>query len=139
EVFLRNARFPDGIRELLERLARRRPLAVLSNFFMTPPVEAVLRRADLFDLFRHVEVSATSGFMKPHPAPFGIVLEELGTPAERTLMVGDDYWADVVGGHRAGLLTALTQEHRQGPTSDPRTPDIAADRVIRSVAELLED
>jgi FMN phosphatase YigB (HAD superfamily) len=138
EVFLENARFPDGIRDLLERLAGRHPLAVLSNFFMTPPVEEVLRRAELFDLFRHVEVSATSGFMKPHPTPFRIVLEKLGTPAERTLMVGDDYWADVVGGHRAGLRTALTHEHRQGPTSDPRTPDIAPDRVLQSVAELLE-
>ncbi|MHC4973537.1 MAG: HAD family hydrolase [Planctomycetota bacterium] len=139
EVFLEHARFPEGTRALLERFARRGPLAVLSNFFMTSPVEEVLQRAQLFDLFRHVEVSATSGFMKPHPTPFRIVLEELGTPAERTLMVGDDYWADIVGGHRAGLLTALTHEHRQGPTSDPRTPDIAPGRVIRSLAELLED
>ena len=139
DVFLEHARFPDGTRELLERLARRCPLAVLSNFFMTPPVEEVLRRAGLFDLFRHVEVSATSGFMKPHPTPFAIVLGKLGTPAERTLMVGDDYWADIVGGHRAGLQTALTHEHRQDPPSDPRTPDILPDRVIRSLAELLED
>jgi FMN phosphatase YigB (HAD superfamily) len=139
EVFLENARFPDGTRELLERLAQRGPLAVLSNFFMTPPVEEVLRRADLFDLFRHVEVSATSGFMKPHPTPFRIVLGKLGTPAGRTLMVGDDYWADIVGGHRAGLKTALTHEHRQDPASNPRTPDIAPDRVIRSLGELLED
>lgn len=139
EVFLARARFPGGTRDLLQRLAQRHPLAVLSNFFMTEPVEVVLRRADLYDLFRHVEVSASSGYMKPHPEPFRIVMEKLGTPAEKTLMVGDDYWADVVGGHRAGLLTALTHEHRQGPASDPRTPDIAPDRVIKRLAELLED
>jgi putative hydrolase of the HAD superfamily len=139
EVFLEHTRFPENTRERLERLADRHPLAVLSNFFMTGPVEFVLKRAELFDLFRHVEVSATSGFMKPHPTPFRIVLDELGTAPERTLMVGDDYWADIVGGHRAGMPTALTHEHRQGPTSDPRTPDIAPDRVISSIAELLED
>lgn len=139
EVFLECARFPEDTRDLLERLAERHPLAVLSNFFMTGPVEVVLHRAQLHDLFRHVEVSATSGYMKPHPEPFRIVMEKLGTPPKRTLMVGDDYWADVVGGHRAGLLTALTHEHRQGPASDPRTPDIAPDRVITSLAELLED
>jgi FMN phosphatase YigB (HAD superfamily) len=138
EVFLESARFPNGTRDLLERLAGRQPLAVLSNFFMTAPVEETLRREGILDLFRHVEVSATSGFMKPHPTPFRIVLEKLGTPAERTLMVGDDYWADIVGGHRAGLRTALTHEHRQGPASDPRTPDIAPDRVLQSIAELLE-
>jgi FMN phosphatase YigB (HAD superfamily) len=139
DVFLKSARFPAGTRELLERLAGQCPLAVLSNFFMTAPVDETLKREDLFDLFRHVEVSATSGFLKPHPTPFRIVLDRLGTAAERTLMVGDDYWADIVGGHRAGLQTALTHEHRQGPMSDPRTPDIAPDRVLQSVAELLED
>ncbi|MHC4550648.1 MAG: HAD family hydrolase [Planctomycetota bacterium] len=136
QTFLETCRFPDGLRDLLERLGQRRQLAVLSNFFMTSPVTAVLERAGLRDLFVHVEVSAASGLMKPHPLPFGIVREKLGTAMERTLMVGDDYWADIVGGHRAGLLTALTLEHRQGPTSDPRTPEIAPDRIVQSLAEL---
>ena len=52
-------------------------------------------------------------------------------------MVGDEFWADIVGGHRAGFLTALTHEHRQGPTSDPRTPNITADTVITDLKELL--
>ena len=54
-------------------------------------------------------------------------------------MVGDNFWADIVGGHRAGFLTALTREHHQGPTSDPRAPEVVADRVLKSLTELLED
>jgi FMN phosphatase YigB (HAD superfamily) len=87
----------------------------------------------------HVEVSATSGFCKPHPEPFEIVREKLGVPMERVLMVGDDFWADIVGGHRAGFLTALSHEHRQGPTSDARAPEVSADRILTDLRQLLED
>jgi len=134
-VFLDIARFPAGTRELLQRLARRQPIAVLSNFFLTAPVETVLDRAGLRDLFVHVEVSATSGYMKPHPTPFAAVRDALGVDG-RVLMVGDDFWADIVGGHRAGFLTALTHEHRQDETSDPDAPGVRAGRVLKSLHEL---
>ena len=136
EAFVRLCRFPEGLDPLLERLGRNRPLAVLSNFVLTEPIEEVLDRSGLRSRFVHVEVSATSGFMKPHPRPFEIVLEKLGTPPGRTLMVGDTFFADVVGGHRAGLLTALTQEFVQGPVSDPRAPGVRPNRILRRLDEL---
>ncbi|MHC4955247.1 MAG: HAD family hydrolase [Planctomycetota bacterium] len=129
---------PPGRRQLLERLGERYPLAVLSNFFLAGPVEEVLQRDGLWDLFVHVEVSAVDGWMKPHPAPFDAVRERLGTPMERTLMVGDDFFADIVGGHRAGMLTALTREWRDVATHDPRAPEIRADRILESLDELLD-
>jgi len=128
---------PDGRRELLQRLAGRYRLAVLSNFFLAGPVEAALQRDGLWDLFVHVEVSAVDGWMKPHPAPFDTVREHLGTPMERTLMVGDDFFADIVGAFRAGMLTALTREYRDSPASDPRAPEVRADRILSSLDELL--
>jgi FMN phosphatase YigB (HAD superfamily) len=139
DAFVSICVFPEGLSDLLERLGRKRPLAVLSNFFMTVPVETALKRAGLWDHFVHVEVSATGGYMKPHPAPFETVREKVGTDHERTLMVGDDFWADVVGGFRAGLLTALTRQFRQGPLSDARAPAVRADRVIESLHELEDE
>lgn len=136
EAFPSICRVPEELPALLDRLGGRYPLAVLSNFFLTRPIERLLAETGLRDRFVHVEVSASSGFMKPHPSLFDTVREKLGTPMERTLMVGDDFWADVVGGHRAGFLTALTHEHRQDRTSDPRAPGIRADRVLRCLAEL---
>jgi len=130
-------RVPDQTRDVLRRLRGTRPLAVLSNFILTPTVEAVLEQSGVMDCFVHVEVSATRGWRKPHPEPFEVVREKLGAPMERTLMVGDEFWADVVGGHRAGLLTALTHEHRRGPTSDARAPEIRADRIVQALDELL--
>ena len=129
---------PGRTVDLVRGLARTRPLAVLSNFILTRPVEEVIDRAGLRDCFVHVEVSASGGFMKPHPAPFDAVLERLGTSRERTLMVGDNVWADVVGGHRAGLLTALTQEFAKGPTTDPRAPAIRPDVVLERLDALAD-
>jgi len=136
DAFVGICRVPEGLRTLLEELGRHRPLAVLSNFVLTSPVEEALERGGVADAFVHIEVSATSGFMKPHPEPFEIAVEAMGTARERTLMVGDDFFADVVGGHRAGLLTALTHQYREGPTRDPRAPEVRADRILRSLDEL---
>ncbi|MGQ0614956.1 MAG: HAD family hydrolase [Planctomycetaceae bacterium] len=136
--FVANCRVPAALPALLEELARRRPLAVLSNFCLTRPVEEVLERAGIARYFVHIEVSATGGLMKPHPAPFETVIEKLGTNRERTLMVGDNFWADVVGGYRAGLLTALTHEHVQGPTSDARAPGVKADRLLSNLHALAD-
>jgi len=135
-AFVRLCRFPEGLDALLGRLGRTRPLAVLSNFVLTEPIEEVLQRSGLRSRFVHVEVSATSGYMKPHRRPFEIVLEKLGTPAERTLMVGDTFFADIVGGHRAGLLTALTHEFVQGPAFDPRAPGVRPNRILKRLDEL---
>lgn len=135
-AFVELCEVPGGTRPLLERLAERHKLAVLSNFFLEGPVEEVLRRAGLTELFVHVEVSAREGWMKPHPAPFDTVRATLGTEFERTLMVGDDFFADVVGGYRAGLLTALTHEYRRMDPFDARAPEVRPDRILSRLDEL---
>jgi FMN phosphatase YigB (HAD superfamily) len=134
--FVELARVPEYVPGLLEKLAADRPLGLLSNFVLTAPIEEFLERAGIRRHFTHVEVSATDGFCKPHPAPFDTVREALGVPMERILMVGDDFWADIVGGSRAGFLTALTHEHRRGPTSDARAPDVQADQIIHDLRDL---
>jgi 4-nitrophenyl phosphatase len=44
---------------------------------------------------------------KPEKPMFEIALDRLGTPAGRTLMVGDRLDTDILGGQQAGLRTAL--------------------------------
>jgi HAD superfamily hydrolase (TIGR01549 family) len=137
-AFVELCAVPPGVRPLLERLQKRYKLAVLSNFFLEGPVEEVLRRAGLWELFVHVEISAREGFMKPHPAPFDTVRAALDTEFERTLMVGDDFFADVVGGYRAGLLTALTHQYAQAEPFDTRAPEVSPDRILSSLDELAD-
>jgi len=96
----------------------------------------LLDRDGLTRYFAHIEVSATSGYMKPHAMPFARVREALALDGRRALMVGDDFWADVVGGTRAGFETALTHEHRQDEPSDPEAPGIRPGRILKSLDEL---
>ncbi|MEM8882600.1 MAG: HAD family hydrolase [Planctomycetota bacterium] len=135
-TFVELCTVPPHVRPLLERLRERYRLGVLSNFFLHGTVEEVLQTGGLWELFEHVEVSSTEGWMKPHPAPFEAVRMALGSEMERTLMVGDDFFADVVGGFRAGLLTALTHEYRQADPFDARAPEVKADRILSSLDEL---
>ena len=136
--FLDACRVPDGLHDLLHQLAEGHKLAVCSNYVLTPPIEELLQRSGLWDLFVTVEVSATSGFMKPHAVPFERVRSRLGVPASRTLMVGDNFFADIVGGHRAGFKTALTREHAPANESDARAPAVRADFVVSSLDELAD-
>lgn len=135
-AFVELAVVPEHVRPILEALRGRYRLAVLSNFFLEGPVEEVLRRSGLADCFDHVEISATGGWMKPHPEPFDKVRMALGSDMERTLMVGDDFFADIVGGYRAGLLTALTHEYHQAEPSDARAPEVTPDLILTSLHEL---
>jgi FMN phosphatase YigB (HAD superfamily) len=135
-AFLGICRVPERTRETVRQLARRQPVAVLSNFFLTGPIEELLRRDGVARHLAHIEVSATSGFMKPHETPFARVREALNLDGGRALMVGDDFWCDVVGGHRAGFETALTHEHRQDEPSDPDAPEVRPGRILKSLDEL---
>ena len=136
QTFVEVCRPPEGLGALLERLGDRFRLAVLSNYVLTRPVEDVLRRAGLYEHFDIVEVSAAHGYAKPHPDLFERVRSSLGTRPGATLMVGDNFYCDVVGGHRAGWRTAHTLEHYRGARSDPRAPDVRPDLVLERLDEL---
>ncbi len=138
-AFLDICRFPESTRGTLEKLARRQPVALLSNFFLTGPIEELLDREGLTRYFAHIEVSATSGWVKPHGTPFARVRAALGLDGRRALMVGDDFWADIVGGARSGFETALTHEHRQDEPSDPEAPGIRPGRILRRLDELARE
>jgi 4-nitrophenyl phosphatase len=71
---------------------------------------------------------------KPEPRFFQAAMRQLGTPADRVLVVGDSLSADIAGGRAAGTRTALMLS---GVTAAP--PDatgILPDYVFGSLPEL---
>lgn len=62
---------------------------------------------------------------KPSAAFFAEVVESLGLPAARCLMVGDDVEADVQGAVAAGLQGALVQTGKYRPGDELRLPQQA--------------
>jgi putative hydrolase of the HAD superfamily len=119
-------------RALLERLASRMPLAVVSNGCGNG--ERLVRDAGLGACFRTVVDSSCVGAWKPAPEIFYPALAALGVPPERVAMVGDRIDRDVEGARAAGCLAIWVSGGRDLDPSDPRRSLI--DATISSVDEL---
>ena len=114
---------------VLERLARRYRLGIVSNF--TGNLTHCLDELGLARLFTAVSDSAVVGAAKPDPRIFRETLGALGGAADRAWMVGDNFEADIGGAAGLGIRTCwLTPPDReQPPGPDPtariaRLPDI---------------
>jgi HAD superfamily hydrolase (TIGR01509 family) len=94
-----------GTREILERLGRRYPLAVISN--ADGKIADVLSRCGIADCFLAITDSGLVGHEKPHAAIFEAALLGMNaTPAE-SLYVGDVYCVDYLGAIGAGMQAIL--------------------------------
>ncbi|TMK61668.1 MAG: HAD family hydrolase, partial [Actinobacteria bacterium] len=74
---------------------------------------------------------------KPSPTFFHEAVEMMGTPIERTAMVGDDIVNDVLGAQAAGLVGILARTGKFLP-ADLERASSQPDRVIASIADLPE-
>ncbi len=100
------AEFPTHHGPLLERLAARYRLAVVSNFDYTPTALDVLERAGVAELFGAIVVSDAVGWRKPRREIFDAALGRLGVRPEEALFVGDRADMDVLGAQQIGMDTA---------------------------------
>lgn len=94
-----------GARKLLELLAGRAKLAIITNGF-TALQKIRLARTDLTHFFEYVIISEQVGVAKPNIAIFDHALSLFGQPDKsNVLMVGDTLGSDILGGKNAGLDT----------------------------------
>jgi putative hydrolase of the HAD superfamily len=105
DPFIASCRLIPGTREMLERLAGRYRLALLSNFTHPPALDQILARLRIRPFFDAILVSGQIGIRKPHPAVFAELTRRLGLPVEDIIFVGDELQADIVGAQNAGLRT----------------------------------
>jgi HAD superfamily hydrolase (TIGR01549 family) len=113
-------------RAILERLAGRYRLGVVSNFYGN--VERILADAGFAPLLTVVADSNRVGAMKPDRRIFDHALAALGTTPARTLHVGDSHERDVRAAKALGMRTAWLVP---APADDAE-----ADVVLTSLAEL---
>jgi 2-haloacid dehalogenase len=104
------------VNEVLERLARRVPLAVVTNCSETLGRVAVARIGVAFDV---VVTAERAGYYKPHPQPYRLALEALGETAETVLFVaGSPY--DLFGATAIGV--PVFWHNRLRMTAPPGAP-----------------
>lgn len=109
--------YPDSV-DALERMARRVPLAALSNG------NACLRRVGLMPLFRFQLGAREHGAAKPDPGIFHAACARLGVSPQQVLHVGDDVEMDVAGAARAGLRTCWINREGRAWTHTEIVPDL---------------
>lgn len=83
-------------------------------------------------LFDAIVCSGDTGYVKPHPSTFELVLEKLNVRPNEAVMVGDSCERDCAPARALGMRTVLKLNgHYDGPACD------AADFTIHDLAELL--
>ncbi len=130
---------PPEVAPLLQRLASRRRLAILSNWPLAATVDRYAEAAGWTDSLSAIVISHRVGTIKPHPAIFAAALDALGgVGPDEVLHVGDDWAADVVGAKRAGWWAAYLHgrpEDSPLPSSD-RDDAVVPDLEIVRLADV---
>lgn len=115
---------------VLERLAGRMPLVLVSNFYGN--MHTVLDEFRLSHLFNDVVESSVVGVSKPDPQIFWLGVEKLGLEPFQTVMIGDSPDKDIIPAQSIGCRTVWL---RNTTWSDQEcTPD----SIISSLAQLPE-
>ena len=101
-------------------------LGVISN--RDEPFHEELKQLNLHTYFNFALAGGEVQSFKPDARIFEKGLELAGTSAHETMYIGDNYFADVVGSHRAGLVPVLLDPNLLFPDAECT--------VIRSLDEL---
>jgi putative hydrolase of the HAD superfamily len=127
DAYKPEAYVPQDAYELLEALhSDGRIMGVVSN--RETPYTDELEKIHMNGYFKFSLAGGEINHFKPDREIFEHALELAGTSAQETIYVGDNYFADVLGARRAGLMPVLYD-----PVSLFPEPECA---VIKSFAEL---
>lgn len=103
---------------LRELRARGYQLGLITNRVNLDRMLLHLDEMALRPYFDHVAAAGEVGISKPEPGIFCAALARAGVAAGEAVYVGDNYWADVVGAQRAGLVAVLLDPYRLFPEAN---------------------
>ncbi|MEO4054991.1 YjjG family noncanonical pyrimidine nucleotidase [Solibacillus sp. CAU 1738] len=112
--------FVDGAWELINNLADEYNLYVVTNGVSTTQYKR-LNITGLAPLFKDVFVSEDTGYQKPMIGYFDYVFKRIPNFSENeTLIIGDSFTADIVGGLNAGIDTCWLNRHNKVNVTDEK-------------------
>lgn len=104
-----------GLPEMLDQLAGRYTLGLISNTHYPPLVRHHLAAAGLERFFPAPVLSVTFGRRKPAPEIFAHALQQAGASAGQSIYIGDSYFADYGGAKQAGMQPLLIDPEQRHP------------------------
>ena len=88
---------------IVERLAEKKPLVLVTNFYGNMPV--VLEEFNLSGFFKNIVESSVVGIRKPDPALFALGVETMGLEPQDVVVIGDSYRKDIYPSSTLGCKT----------------------------------
>ena len=129
-----------GVPELLSNLKDRGlELGILTNSFVGN-AEIILNNWDLRSYFKAVVDCGEAKAYKPMSQFFEVTLSLMDITPEETLFVGDEYYADIVGGKKSSLTTVWInhREHSLDELIVKYGAKYTPDYVTKSITEFAE-
>lgn len=116
--------------DILNYLNSRYSLHIITNGFKESQ-QIKLKSSGLEPYFKTIIISEDYGVAKPSKKLFNIALEQVNGVSETSLMIGDNYEADIIGAKNAGFATIYYNEFENIGTQQS-----SHDYHIRSLLEL---
>ncbi|MFD2932662.1 YjjG family noncanonical pyrimidine nucleotidase [Spirosoma flavum] len=119
----RKSHLLESAKEVLDYLKGRYTMHIITNGFAE--IQALkMDSSEIAHYFTHVVTSENANAKKPDPRVFQYAMEISGTNAAESLMIGDNYEADILGAKSVNLDTVFYNPQRQRVTNPP-TYDIS--------------
>lgn len=141
--FVEVLRLPPDVLPVLDELAARYTLGLLSNWYLPAPLHRSLENFGIRGRLAAAVVSGEIGRVKPHRSAFEALLRPLGADPAECAFVGDNLHADIGGAAALGMRTVHTREWLEGalahdarPGGGPARPDAVIDRLVDLPAAL---
>ena len=96
-----NALFENAI-PVLEYLKKRYEMHIITNGFEEVQHRKI-RNSNLLPFFDHIITSEKVGVKKPNPEIFEYALDITGAGAQESIMIGDNFEADILGAMNVGM------------------------------------
>lgn len=123
---------PPARIDAMKKIARHHRVGLISNFDDSETGHLIMHDTGIRDLFDPVIISADTGYRKPNPLIFKIILDAMKLAPADVLFVGDTPLDDVLGSKGVGMHSAwIRMRGREMPAGIP-APDI----IIADLAEL---
>lgn len=125
------AHLTESAREILDHLKGRYRMHIITNGFAE--IQAVkMASADIAHYFDHVVTTQSANAKKPDPRIFEYALQASGAAVRESLMLGDNYEADILGANAVGLDTVFYDPNKERVLS-PATYTIRHWRELKTI------
>ncbi|MFW9937272.1 MAG: HAD family hydrolase [Candidatus Thorarchaeota archaeon] len=128
----------EHTKETLKHLSdlKKVKIALLSNHPNHTTIQNLLIKHDLSKFFDAVVTSAEFGKRKPDPEIFFYTIKKMGLKNPASCLICGDEYADIVGGHKAGLQTILCKRSYKFPFE--KEIDFSGYIKINNISEIIK-